>query len=379
MSEPRDAPYPELKTSHTMAHTGRPWTDYKPPPAAPVWAAIEGLGRYYILLAALELDVFDTLQRLGPSSIDEVAGALGAPVDHVRSLLDGVVALGLLDQFTDVYELNDTARRYLVSDGPATMADLVAVAPGPHVNWTRLADTVRHGRPATPIEDDPAGFYVPLVEGTFTTMFRCATRADLKIRYSALRAPSILDLGAGGAPWAIAMLTACPDGSAVVNDLPGVIDVAMAKATEHGVDDRCEFRVGDFHDVDIEADHYDIVVLGHVCRTEGAAGAQHLIARAFEALKPEGRLVLADYFVDVERKFNPHAVIMGTTMMASTERGLCFTHAEFADWIRAAGFVDLRLVEPIGFQQSFVAGKPRGTTSPTTTTRHSTQPERSRA
>ena len=46
-----------------------------------------------------------------------------------------------------------------------------------------------------------------------------------------------------------------------------------------------------------------------------------MIARAFEALKPEGRLVLADYFPDIERKFNPHAVIMGTTMMASTEKG----------------------------------------------------------
>jgi hypothetical protein len=93
MFEPRDAPYPELKKTHTMAHKGRPWTDYKPPPAAPVWAAIEGLGRYYILLAALELNVFDTLQTLGPSRVEVVAETLGAPVDHVRSLLDGVVAL----------------------------------------------------------------------------------------------------------------------------------------------------------------------------------------------------------------------------------------------------------------------------------------------
>ncbi len=359
MFEPRDAPYPELKKTHTMAHTGRPWTDYKPPPAAPVWAAIEGLGRYHILLAALELEVFDTLQRLGPSPVDAVADALGAPVDHVRSLLDGVVALDLLDQFNDIYELNDAAKRYLVSDGPASMAALIPVAPGPHENWTRLADTVRNGRPATPIDDDPASFYVPLVEGTFTTMFRCATRADLKIRYSALRAPRILDLGAGGAPWAIAMLLGCPDGSAVINDLPGVVDVAAAKAAQHGVIERCEFRPGDFHTVDIEPDRYDIVVLGHVCRTEGAAGARHLIERAFAALQPEGRMILADYFVDIERKFNPHAVIMGTTMMASTERGFCFTHQEFSDWIRAAGFVDLRLVEPIGFQQSFVACKPR--------------------
>jgi SAM-dependent methyltransferase len=359
MFEPRDAPYPELKKTHTMAHAGRPWTDYKPPPAAPVWAAIEGLGRYYILVAALELDVFDTLQRLGPASVEAIAAELGAPVDHVRSLLAGVVALELLDQFTDIYELNDTAKRYLVSDGPASMADLIPVAPGPHENWTRLADTVRNGRPSTPIEDDAAAFYVPLVEGTFTTMFRCATRADLKIRYSALRSPRVLDLGAGGAPWAIAMLTACPAGTAVVNDLPGVIDVAVRKTTEHGVADRCEMRPGNFHTVDIEAEHFDVVVLGHICRTEGADGARHLIERAFAALRPEGRLLLADYFPDIERKFNPHAVIMGTTMMASTLKGFCFTHQQFSEWIRAAGFVDVRLIEPIGFQQSFVASKPR--------------------
>lgn len=359
MFVPRDPPYPELKKTHTMAHSGRPWTDYKPPSSAPVWASIEGLGRYYILLAALELDVFDTLQRLGPSVVEEISAEIGAPADHVRSLLDGVVAQGLLDQFRGVYELNDTAKRYLVSDGPATMADLIAVAPGPHVNWTKLAETVRNGRPATPIEDDPAAFYVPLVEGTFTTMFRCATRADLKIRYSALATPRVLDLGAGGAPWAIAILNGCPDGTAVINDLPGVIDVAQRKIAEHKVADRCELRPGDFHTIDIEPAAYDIVVLGHVCRTEGEEGAQALIGRAFDALKPEGRLLLADYFPDMERKANPHAVIMGTTMMASTEKGFTFSHKDFSEWLVNAGFASLRLVEPIGFQQTFVATKPR--------------------
>jgi ubiquinone/menaquinone biosynthesis C-methylase UbiE len=179
-----------------------------------------------------------------------------------------------------------------------------------------------------------------------------------------MRAPKVLDLGAGGAPWSIAMLKGCPDGTAVINDLPGVIDVATAKTAEHEVAERCEFRPGDFHSIDIEPDMYDIVVLGHICRTEGAAGAQHLIARAFEALKPEGRLILADYFPDIERKFNPHAVIMGTTMMASTEKGFCFTHQQFSEWIRAAGFVELRLVDPLAFNR---ASSPRNRETPENT------------
>ena len=359
MTEPRDAPYPELKKTHTMAHTGRPWTDFKPPAAAPVWAAIQGLGSYHVLLAAIDLDVFDNLDHLGPSPSVLLAERLGVSAPHLESLLDSLVALDLLDQFRAVYELNDTARRYLTSDGAATMADLIAVAPGPHDNWTRLADTIRSGRPATPIDDDPASFYVPLVEGTFTTMWRCATRADLKVRYRSLDAPRVLDLGAGGAPWAIAILEACPEASAVVNDLHGVIDVARRKSTEFGVADRCEFRVGDFHTVDIEDDHYDLVVLGHVCRTEGADGARRLIERAFSALKPEGRVLVADYFVDLEHKFNPHAVLMGMTMMASTVNGFPITNEQATTWLREAGFEALRLVEPIGFQFVYVATKPR--------------------
>ena len=172
---------------------------------------------------------------------------------------------------------------------------------------------------------------MPLVEGTFTTMWRTATRADLKLRYSTTPAARILDVGAGGAPWAIAMLTACPQGSAVVNDLPGVLDVARRKTAEFGVADRCEFRPGDYFEIDVEPGAYDIVVLGHVCRAEGAPGAQRLIARAFEALKPGGRVVLADYFQDPERKLNPHAVLMGVTMMAATTNGFTYTPDEFGD------------------------------------------------
>lgn len=353
-----DAPYPEIKKTHTMAHKGRPWTDYKPPPAAPVWSVIEGLGSYYILLAAIELDVFDTLESTGPVKVEVLSKKLKVSKPHLQSLLDSLVALGLLDQFVNVYELNDTAKRYLTSNGPASMANLISIAPGPHNNWKSLAETIRNGTPSTPIDNDPASFYVPLVEGTFTTIFRAATRSDLKIRYSNIKAPHVLDLGAGGAPWSIAILKACPEGTAVINDLSQVLEVAKNKAREHEVAERCEFRPGDFHKLELERDSYDFVVLGHVCRTEGEDGAKSLIERAFLSLKPGGRLLLADYFIDIERKFNPHGVLMGMTMMTSTKKGFPITNEQATTWLREAGFNSLRLIEPIGFQFLYVATKP---------------------
>jgi SAM-dependent methyltransferase len=342
-----------------MARSGRPWTDVKPPPAAPVWATIEGFGRYHVLVAALELGVFDTLAGTGAATSAALADRLGASEPHLRAVLDAVVTLGLLDQCGGRFELNDVARRYLVTDSPASMAGLVPVAPGPRENWARLADTVRKGRPAEPIDDDPESFYLPLVEATFTTMWRCATRADRMLRYSADPTTKVLELGAGGAPWSIAVLTACPGGRAVVNDLPAVVEVARRTAVEHGVADRCDLRPGSYHDIPIEAGVYDLVVLSHVCRAEHPDRAQRLIRRAFDALRPGGRLVLVDYFCDPERKANQHAVMMAVTMVASTLHGAGYSSDEVAGWLRAAGFTSLRLVEPIRYQQCIVAARPR--------------------
>ncbi len=358
-----DSPYPELKKTHTMARTGRPYTDYKPPAAAVVWDVIEGFGRFHVLVAAIELGVFDALEA-GPAGVDELAEQLEVSAPHLGTLLEGVTSVGLLERHRDRFQLNDAARRYMLSSSPASMADLVGVAPGPLANWSQLADTVRNGVPSDPIENDPASFYVPLVEGTFTTINRCAKRADLQLRYSALDAPRVLDLGAGGAPWAIAVLEATEAGTAVINDLDDVLAVARRKVAERGLDSRCEFRPGDFHRIDIEDDRYDIVVLGHVCRTEGIDGARHLIARAYQALRPGGRVILGDYFADESRSHAAHALMMGATMMASTRQGTVFTSGQVGDWLNDAGFADIRLIEPIGFQLVFVGTKPQGAPSP---------------
>src|SRR4029453_7789253 len=102
-----------VKKPPTVARPGRPFTDVKPPPAAPVWAAIEGLARYHVLLAALELGVFDAVRDAGSSDAAALADQLGVSPPHLASLLDGVVALGLLDKVNDRYAANDTSRRYL--------------------------------------------------------------------------------------------------------------------------------------------------------------------------------------------------------------------------------------------------------------------------
>jgi 2-polyprenyl-3-methyl-5-hydroxy-6-metoxy-1,4-benzoquinol methylase len=167
----------------------------------------------------------------------------------------------------------------------------------------------------------------------------------------------VLDLGAGGAPWALAFCLASAGTTAVVNDLPGVIELAAEKARALDLADRIELRSGSYFDIEIEPAAFDVVVLAHVCRAEGGAGARQLMTRAFDALRPGGRLILADYFRGSTRTANPFAARMGATMMASTRQGDTFSSPQVVGWLDAAGFGDVRLHEPIGGQFAYVAVK----------------------
>ena len=353
-----DAPYPELKRTHTAARRGRPWRDVKPPPSGPVWQLIQGFGAYWALVAAVDLALFDEIDRHGPTTVADLASSLAVSERHLGQLLDALVTLQLLERRGGVLTLTETAERYLCSASEASMTELVRIAPGPHHNWAHLAETIRIGRVAQPIDDDPATFYVPLVRATFATQLRAASRLGLRLGWARQPGLRVLDLGAGAAPWAVAVLEQSPGATAVVNDLPTVIAEAASALRRRGLDDRATLLPGDFLSVEFEPSSFDLVVLGHLCRTEGPQRSRALIQRAADALRPGGQVVVADYFADNERSVNAFTVQMGLTMAANTARGGSITHAEMCAWLQAAGFEALRLLEPIGAQFVYVATNP---------------------
>ena len=352
-----DPPYPEIKKSHTMARAGRPWRDRKPPPSGPVWGVIQGVNAYWALVAGIDLGVFDALEESGPVTSSDLAARMGVSPKHLQHLLDAFVTMQFLEQLDGIYQLTETAERYLCTDGAASMASLVRVSPGPMENWTGLADTIRNGAAASPIEDDFTGFYGPLDRATFATQYRVATLTGFRLGWRKRPGLRVLDLGAGLGPWASAVLDQSEGSRAVVNDVPEILALAEDSFVERGLSDRVSFLPGDFHKVPLEQDGFDVVALCHVCRTEGPDASPTLIKRAVSALRPGGTLLLADYFADNERRLNPFGVQMGLTMLANTRQGGVLTHEQMYNWLSDTPLERVRLVEPIAFNQVYTAIK----------------------
>jgi O-methyltransferase domain/Dimerisation domain len=297
-----------------------------------VWRVIHGYTGYWVAVAGVKLGVFDALAD-GPLDATDLAARCGAAPRPAGVIADGLTAIGLLTRDDAGYALSDTAAAHLVTGRPAAMADLLVWSPGPEANWPLLDEIARGGRPPAPIEDDAAAFYERLVDATLPSQLVVA-RAALGALEPAPGC-SLLELGAGRAPWASALLDRDPVATAVVNDLPEVLEgtppALGASAT------RCSFVAGDYLGTDIPAGPFDLVVLGHVLRAEPDERARRLVGLAAGRLAPGGRLVVTEYLGGRDPATHPQPALLAATMLAATVDGRICTADEIETWLGAAG------------------------------------------
>ena len=326
----------------------------KPPDPSAVWQTIAGYQYYWAAVAAVELGLFDALAR-SHAQPEELGPDLGCEPGRLTLLCDVLVASGLLLRSpagtAGAFGLSDTAATYLVSGAERSMRDLLLRSPGSWENWPALASTLRGDEPPIPVD---TAFYAGLVRATFPTQYAAA--GVLATRLPA--AGRVLDLGAGAAPWSIAILEAFPSATGVALDLPEVLPAAEDTTARHALADRLELVAGDYWDTTFEAGSFDVVVLGHVLRAEGHRAAE-LVRRAAATLSADGTLVVADYFVDDDHRGPVNSLLLGLTMMSATTEGRTFTRAEHRVWFETAGLTDIALHDLTPGQQAMTCRSPR--------------------
>lgn len=329
------------------------------PQAGPavVWELIQGHTRYWTVATAVRLGVFAAISGGGRTGA-AIAASCGADPVRLGGLLDALVGIGLLRRDGEDLALDDVAAAFLAPGGPAYMGDLVLHAPGVEENWPHLAETIRGGAPAHPVDDD-AGFWRAIARATFPVQYALACRTAVVAGLGAGAAPErVLEIGAGAAPWTIGLLEAMPQATAVVNDLPAVIGEARASIERHGLSARVAFADGDYRDMTLPAGAFDLAVLANVVRSEGDAGARALLRRVFGCLRPGGAVLVADYFVDQGRAEAVTALLLGVTMIANTRHGATFTVGTYRAWLEQAGFGEVRLLRVAAGAEVLLARRP---------------------
>jgi ubiquinone/menaquinone biosynthesis C-methylase UbiE len=299
-----------------------------------------GAWRSRALVAAVELDVFSHIAS-GKRTAKEVAEAAGASQRGISNLLDALVGIHYLRKSGGRYALAPISAAFLVRGKKTYAGGAVQPFSLTWGQWEHLTETVKTGRPHHAIDDAEHGkkFFPQLVEGIFPSSFAAATavvsRLSSKER-GAIR--KILDVAAGSGAWSLAFAQAIPEARVTTLDFPEMTPITRKFTERFGVAGRYEYKEGDLRLADLGQATYDLVILGHIIHTEGEKHGKELLRKAYGALRPGGKLLLAEFMPNDARTGPSMPLLFGLNMLLHTEEGNVFTLREFRSWLKAAGF-----------------------------------------
>lgn len=311
------------------------------------------------LLSAIELDLFTHLGS-GEQDVDALVGELGLHPRGARDFFDALVALGFLTRDGDRYRNTRESRMFLDRAKPLYIGGSFAMSmPRLWGAWGGLTDALRTGEPqfdgAEKSTDVFSALYAEpgLRDRFLESMAGASAAAGMALARSKLWGDyrTFVDVGTALGTVPVQIAKAQPHLRGTGFDLPAVREPFESYVADRGLADRIRFRGGDFFaDPLPEA---DVVIMGHVLHDWDIGEKRELIARAYDAVPDGGMLLIYEALIDDERQCGEFGLLMSLNMLVDTPGGFNFTAGECTDWLRSAGFSQVR-VEPLAEPDSLV-------------------------
>jgi SAM-dependent methyltransferase len=287
-----------------------------------VTAAVETAA---VLAAAHQLGVLRRLTA-APRTATELADDLGLAPPATSRLLDALVRLGLVRR--------DASGSCTADPAAVRFLEVFSEA------WDTLPDVVRTGTPVTPADTgDGAAALYPIIAPQLATWF-----APAATRLSELLSPPpgrILDVGAGAAPWSIAVAARNEHTHVTAIDLPAVLPVTQAAVAEAGLTTRFSYLPGDVFTTDLPAAAYDLALVGNVCHLFGPEQNRTLLGKLRHSTRPGGRIAIVDVLpaTDPAEQLAISRYELG--LLLRTSVGRVYPLTTYRAWSAEAGFPGL--------------------------------------
>ena len=315
------------------------------PDARGIWQlGIAFFSRKTILTAA-EMGVF-TLCAQRTWTGDELRQRLELHPRGARDFLDALVALGMLERDGGGYRSSAVAAQFLDPEQPSYLGRFLRMA---DARWDRLAEGLRTGEPQNGTRHSAAMFTEQYRDTGTWRMYmvgmdylNAPLAARLAERFDWSTVESFVDVGGARGNIAARLVKAHPHLRGAVFDLPPVREVFDEHMAQQGLSGKLTFHQGDFFNDPLPA--ADVLMFGHVLHDWPEAERRTLVARAGQALRPGGTLLIYDPMIDDDRREKASSLLVSLNMLLATPGGSEYTTAECGQWLSAAGFAEVRSV-----------------------------------
>lgn len=296
-----------------------------------------------VLFAASDLGVFGKLASLGEASSADVARELNLSPRGAELLLNGCVAVGLLDKSGELFRNTLAASIFLVPGSPGDLSNAIRYNRDVYSAWRRLPELARTGHPVelpeTHLGEDSerTRAFVLSMHGRALGMGRAVVpRLDFK------GCTTLLDIGGGPGTYSVLITNANPSLRSTVLDLPAVAAIATELIASQGASDRVNVLPGDYHTTPFPSP-VDAINFFGMLHQESPDAIRDLFHRAFEALQPGGIVHVMDMMTDASHTAPAFSALFAVNMALTTENGWVFSDEELRGWLEEAGFVDFRV------------------------------------
>jgi (2Fe-2S) ferredoxin/predicted O-methyltransferase YrrM len=294
------------------------------------------------VLTALELDLFTAVD--GGASARQVAEKIKSDPRAIGMLLNALVSLKLLDKKEEVFFNSTAAARYFCAGSRDNARPGLMHTAQLWRRWSTLTDCVRAG---TAVESGAS--YENQVGDFIRAMDRNAReRANALVQAAGIKNISrMLDLGGGSGAYSIAFARALPGLKSEILDRGEVVSLTQEYIREAGLADRISTRSGDMLR-DPLGENFDLILLSQICHMFSPEENLSLFRRVRQALGPKGKFVVQDFILEPNKTAPQFAALFSLNMLVGTPAGSSYSESEYINWLREAGFSDLRRVRMPG-------------------------------
>jgi ubiquinone/menaquinone biosynthesis C-methylase UbiE len=311
-----------------------------------------------VLVTGIDTEVFTHIAN-GYHTAAEIAEAASSSERGMKILLNSLVSLNFITKSNGGYYLTPLAEKFLVKGRPAYFGDFVQHADLLWEPWSNLSEVVRTGKPFKTIDKEHGPeFFENMVSRLFPMSYPGAKAAAEALGVGiAWKNLNVLDVAAGSGAWGIAFAESDPGTKVTAHDWQNILEVTKKFVGKFSLSQRFSYLTGDLNDVDFGQNRYDLVILGHICHTEGAERTRSLFSRAHRSLKHGGKLLIADMIPDDDRCTAVFPLLFAVNMLINSTEGNTFTMAEYREWLKDAGFAEVTTIDVPGPSPLIVAGR----------------------
>lgn len=322
---------------------------------------MKGFWESAALMSGVELGLFTAVSE-GHDTVETAATAMGiAPVNAER-LMTALVAMTLLSRDGDRFANAPDVERFLVKGKPSYAGPWMLFGKPRWDGWGNLTELLRQ-----PLEAQRVlGMYDQEFtvekarryhEATYSIGMGAARRFHRQVDLTGRT--RIMDLGGGSGCYCIVAAKTYPQMTAVVLDLPPVVEVTREFLAQNEVQDRVTAEPCDFTADALPTDA-DVAIMASNLPQYDRVIIQGVVSRVHDALLPGGEFHLIGEMLDDDRKGPLAPALWGLSEAVNGSTGLAHTEGECIDYLEAAGFQDVAAHEFIAGTLTRVTGyKPK--------------------